>query len=93
MKYFVDKEEEAFITIDGRKLYTLQDLLIWLYMAPEKDFRYHVNERENHFVDWIKNSLGIEELALRIKEVKNRDEMINIIKKYLEGKVEEIEII
>jgi len=84
MKYSVEREEEAFITVDGRRLYTLQDLLIWLLSCSEDSFRYHVNERENHLIPWIKYSLKLDELAKEMEGIIDRNKIIGIIKRYLE---------
>ncbi|RIB35581.1 MAG: hypothetical protein BXU00_00545 [Candidatus Nanoclepta minutus] len=93
MKYSVEREEEAFITVDGRKLYTLQDFLIWLNTCSEEKFRYHVNERENHFVNWIRYSLKLEELAREIENVRDKNRMVDIVSRYIEGEKEILEII
>jgi len=85
MKYSVEREEEAFVTVDGRKLYTLQDLVIWLTSCSEDSFKHHVNNKENHLAIWIKSSLGLEELAKEIENVEDRNKIIEIIKRYLEG--------
>ncbi len=75
----VDNEKEAFITIDGQKLYGLQDLLIWLYNADYDKFNYH----RDHFPEWIKNVLKEEVLYEKIKEAKDKDEYIKIIGNFL----------
>jgi len=77
----VDDEKQAFITIDGQKLYGLQDLLIWLYNADQEKFNYH----KNHFPEWIKNSLKEESLYEKIKEAKDKDEYIKIIGNFLKA--------
>ncbi|MEM1634436.1 MAG: hypothetical protein QXR54_00570 [Nanopusillaceae archaeon] len=94
MRYFVKKEEEAFITVDGQKLYTLQDLILWLMTCSDESFKYHVNEKSNHFVDWIKNSIGSKVLAEKIKRVYRREEMIKILESFIcETKANKEEII
>ncbi|MEM1804605.1 MAG: hypothetical protein QXI77_01250 [Nanopusillaceae archaeon] len=85
MRYFVKKEDEAFITVDGQKLYTLQDLILWLMTCSDESFRYHVNEKSNHFVDWIKNSIGSKILAEEIKKVYKKEEMIKILENFICG--------
>ncbi|MDT7890642.1 MAG: hypothetical protein RQ869_01055 [Candidatus Nanopusillus sp.] len=77
----VDNEKEAFITIDGQKLYGLQDLLIWLYNADQDKFNYH----KDHFLEWIKNALKEEVLYEKIKEAKDKDEYIKIIGNFLKA--------
>jgi len=77
----VDNEKEAFITIDGQKLYGLQDLLIWLYNADQDKFNYH----KDHFLEWIKNALKEEVLYEKIIEVKDKDEYIKIIGNFLKA--------
>jgi hypothetical protein len=77
----VDNEKEAFITIDGQKLYGLQDLLIWLYNSDQDKFNYH----KDHFLEWIKNALKEEVLYEKIKEAKDKDEYIKIIGNFLKA--------
>ena len=77
----VDNEKEAFITIDGQKLYGLQDLLIWLYNADYDKFNYH----KDHFPEWIKNALKEEVLYEKIMETKDKDEYIKIIGNFLKA--------
>ncbi len=86
----IKRESEAFVTVDGLKLYNLLDLLIWLYNTKEENFKYHV-EKENHFYTWIYNSLEEKELAEKIKDIKDRIEMIKIIEEYMK-KFEKIDI-
>lgn len=81
----IENQNEYFITVDGQKLYGLQDLVIWLYNCSDKDFEYHV-KNGNHFYDWIKLSLKEEELAEKIKDVKDRRTMIKILEDYLNKK-------
>jgi len=71
----------AFITRDGKKLYSLMDLLIWLYSCSEEDFKYHVNDKGNHFYIWIKDTIKDLDLAEKIKNIKTKEEMISILKK------------
>jgi hypothetical protein len=79
----VKSDKEAFITIDGQKLYGLHDLLIWLYNTNENNFLYH--QKEGHFYNWINNSLGEKDLAEEIKSINNREEMIGIIERFLKS--------
>lgn len=76
-------EDKAFITKDNYKLYTLQDLIIWLYNTDENTFRFHVNDKENHIYNWIKDVFGLNDLAEKIKNSKDRFEIINKIEEYL----------
>ncbi|MGC9132939.1 MAG: hypothetical protein ACP5GJ_00855 [Nanopusillaceae archaeon] len=79
----VKNDKEVFITIDGQKLYGLYDLLIWLYNADENNFLYH--QKGGHFYNWIYNSLEEKDVAEEIKNINSREEMIEIIERYLRG--------
>jgi len=76
-------ENLAFITKDGQKLYSIVDLLLWLYFCNDEYFKYHVNENENHFYNWIKDVMGDKILAEKLRNVKDKEEMIRILKKYI----------
>ncbi|MGC9079516.1 MAG: hypothetical protein ACP5G1_02140 [Nanopusillaceae archaeon] len=79
----VSNEKEAFITVDGQKLYGLQDLLLWIYNSSKDDFYYHFAGK--HFSNWIRESLKEERLAKRIEEAKNKEEVIKILEEYLKN--------
>lgn len=74
--------DEYFVTIDGQKLYSIQDLIIWLYNCSDKDFEYHISN-DNHFYNWIKMSLKEDELAEKIKNIKDRKAMIKVLEEFL----------
>ena len=85
-------EDLAFITKNGQKLYSIVDLLLWLYSCSDDDFRYHINEKENHFYTWIRDAIKDLDLAEKIKNVKTKEEMISILKKKIFGnKITKIE--
>lgn len=79
---FVEKLEEYFITIDGKHIYSLADLLVWLYNTEEKNFQYH----KTHLSDWLKFSLKEEELSKKILECNNKEEFIRILEDYIQNK-------
>lgn len=77
----IEDEKEFFVTIDGQKLYSIQDLIIWLYNCSDESFHYHI-DKENHFYYWIKYALKEDELAEKIKDVKDKKELINILEEF-----------
>ena len=80
------KEEEEFITRDGQKLHSLSDLFFWVLTCNEEDFMYHASN--NDFYIWLKEVLKEEEVAEDIKNVRDREEFVGILKKYLFGRGE-----
>ncbi len=72
-------EKEYFSVINGVVLKNIRELASLLETIHIDHFGYHVNEHKNDFYNWIKFSIGDEELAERIKEAKSPDVMKLII--------------
>ncbi len=77
------KDGEEFITVDGYRLYTLLDLLLWLSYTSEESFKHHVNEERNDISSWIRDVFGLESLANKIELANNRKVMTMIIEDYI----------
>ncbi len=87
-------EKEYFSVINGVVLKNVKELASLLETIHIDHFGYHVNEHKNDFYNWIKFSVGDEDLSERIKEAKSPDVMRLIILeriKELEDKLESYE--
>ncbi len=87
-------EKQYFSVINGVVLKNIRELASLLETIHIDHFGYHVNEHKNDFYNWIKYSIGDEELAERIKNANSPDVMKLIILeriKELEDSLEEYE--
>ncbi len=87
-------EKQYFSVINGVVLKNIRELASLLETIHIDHFGYHVNEHKNDFYNWIKYSVGDEELAERIKNANSPDVMKIIILeriKELEDSLEEYE--
>ena len=85
-------EEKALLLRDGSRVLNIEELRNELKYMSEEVFKEYVNESKNKFYDWIKDCVGDEKLAEKIKDVKNKKRMLDIINSriiYLRLKEEE----
>ena len=61
-------EEKVFYACDGTVLKNLQETMDYLKDIDESTFRYHVNQDKNDFCTWIKEVIGDNKLAARLKK-------------------------
>ncbi|KUK66703.1 MAG: hypothetical protein XD85_0040 [Parcubacteria bacterium 34_609] len=64
---------------------SLAELIDQLVNMDEELFRYHVNEKNNDFANWIRDVFGAKELARRISMSRSAQGMLKSITKYLES--------
>ncbi|MCF7861491.1 chemotaxis protein CheW [Candidatus Woesearchaeota archaeon] len=64
-----------FRTHDGKQIKNVHELLQYINGLDEEAFKVYVNEEKNDFYMWIKNSVGDEELACNIKDIKNKNDI------------------
>ncbi|BBL45260.1 hypothetical protein MJ1_0085 [Nanobdella aerobiophila] len=79
----IERENESFTTLDGQKLYGIQDLIIWLYNCSDYDFKYH-NDRKD-FYNWIYYSLNERDLAEKIININNKIDLIKILDDFMKS--------
>ena len=82
-KFLFDVPEgNVFVTSDGRYLKNLMHLRTCLRNISGKSFSHHVNNNKNDFAEWIKSSIGDEELFSRIRNKKTiKDHFVLIDKR------------
>lgn len=83
------KPEHHFHLKNGGKLKDLFDLAKSLEEMPEEVFNHHVNEHRNDFYNWIRDVIGDQELALKIKRSKTKKEMQQHLGEIIKGTVDE----
>jgi hypothetical protein len=76
-------DERCFFVHNGPALGSLADLSCWLSTADLRNFKYHLTNGHNDFVDWINYVLADKECADKIKKVKTPTGMYKIISRHL----------
>jgi hypothetical protein len=77
-------EEKAFYLKDGKIIASLEELYNTLAELEQSTFSYHVNSAKNDFYLWIKDVLKLENLANKLKDEKEKQRFIDLIKEELE---------
>ncbi|KUK85886.1 MAG: hypothetical protein XE03_1845 [candidate division TA06 bacterium 34_109] len=77
--------EQYFYLHNGIPLKCLAELIDQLVNMDEELFRYHVNENNNDFANWVRDVFGAKELARRISMSRSAQGMLKSITKYLES--------
>jgi hypothetical protein len=71
---------KEFILQNGEILKNLKELKDSLYYMSDEVFNYHVNREKNDFYNWAKDVFGFNFLAQRIRNVKNKKELLKKLK-------------
>ena len=69
----------------GPSVKGLQDLHYYLGTITERQFWHHVGEGKNDFANWVRDVLKENRLAIELCKTEVREEMIDIIKKFLDS--------
>lgn len=75
--------ELNFVMTDGRRLKNIFELIDVLDNMNDDMFKYHVNEKNNDFSNWIEGVLEEKDLAKKIKNLSTRIETQNTLLKHL----------
>ncbi|MEM2121384.1 MAG: DUF5752 family protein [Candidatus Woesearchaeota archaeon] len=70
--------------IDGKAIKSLQELVEELNIMDDDTFKKYVNEEKNDFANWIRDVFQETELANKIFSIKERKEIINILRNEIE---------
>jgi hypothetical protein len=82
-KFYMTVPNNVFLkTIDGRNLYSIHDVYMFLKEADDKSFIHHVNKSKNDFADWIDHCFKLHDLAVQIGTVNDRQQMHKTLKGY-----------
>jgi hypothetical protein len=86
------KPEETFRVHDGREIKNLKQYLKVLNDISDESFRKHVNEEKNDFANWIRHSIGDQELADQMDKTKEFDETKRLVEERIELLEKRVEI-
>jgi hypothetical protein len=75
----IEDPEKFFFLSCGHSIVSLQDFIDKLPQIPDDCFQHHTQEYENDFSKWILHVFHNEELAKKIKGVKDKQLMLQII--------------
>ncbi|MGV8140811.1 MAG: DUF5752 family protein [Candidatus Woesearchaeota archaeon] len=67
--------EKYFVLCDGRKIKSGKELADILQLINDDMFKYHVTESKNDFSNWINDVFGEQDLAKKMRTIRNRLEM------------------
>ena len=73
------RPEHYFVLCNGEKLRSLGELGESLKYLDENAFNYHVNSSKNDFAAWVNDIFGLPDLAQNMRNVKNREQMADLI--------------
>ncbi len=74
--------DHEFILSNGNRLKNLQELADSLRIMDYGIFESHVTTEKNDFANWIKDVMGLQELADSMRTLKNREVMANLIENW-----------
>jgi len=74
---------KEFQTIDGRHIHNLAELASILEQMDDHAFQYHANAAKNDFSSWVKDVMGLSELAETIRHKGRKDTQIEVLKHLL----------
>lgn len=71
--------DKFFVLCNGKNIFSIRQLLDELIIMGDEIFNYHVNESKNDFANWIYYVFNDEELHDKIRDIKNKNDMIIIL--------------
>ncbi len=74
---------KEFHTIDGRHIHDLAELASVLEQMDDHAFQYHANVEKNDFSNWIRDVMGLSELADTLRGKDRKDIQIQVLKHLL----------
>ncbi|MFH1249034.1 MAG: hypothetical protein V1660_02690 [archaeon] len=73
--------ENYFYVCNGTVLKNVEDLKIFLKNVDTHTFSCHVNDYKNDFMNWIRDAVRDETLALNISQCKTKEDTLGCVKK------------
>ncbi|MFP4522932.1 MAG: PfkB family carbohydrate kinase [Candidatus Nanoarchaeia archaeon] len=80
------KTNNPFILKNADKIYSLEELYDALRTLPKSTFMFHVNNKENHFAQWIRDCFILPELAQLVAREKTKIGIQLALKTYIDKK-------
>ena len=72
-------EEHVFYFSDGNQARNLEDLQNTLVRMNDDTFNYHSNIEKSDFSNWVKDVVGDEELAQKLRKAKDRSRALTAV--------------
>ena len=72
-------DESCFWSCDGSIIRNIEDLKNALLKMDKKSFNHHVNKEKNDFANWVKEVIGDDVLANKVKKSKTIKTIIKAI--------------
>ncbi len=76
--------DNHFLSVDGKSVSNIKELIAVLESMDEIHFKHHVNEEKNDFSTWVRDCFHDNTLADELTKIHTKDEMISIIIHYME---------
>ncbi len=77
------KAKDPFILAKGKQVTTLFGLMKELEKISDGEFNNHVTSKKHAIADWIKTSLGLPGLSIKIRKAQKRKKLIAVLQKYV----------
>lgn len=77
------EKDKWFYFAGGKSAQSLEDLALVLKEIPGEEFALHVNAGKNDFANWIEGVLNEDELAAELRNVMERKDTIDLIKRHI----------
>ncbi len=75
--------DTSFRFVNGKVVNDIESMMDELIYSDENTFSAHVNNSKNDIADWVQGSLGIHDLANRVRNVRSKTDMIRELALYL----------
>ncbi len=72
-------EEKSFWVYGGQILHSLQELGEVLKTMSDETYKYHANGQKNDFIKWVREVIGDDKLADKLKIKTNQVEMAKAV--------------
>jgi len=73
-------KDKEFVLNDGTRMSSIKELIEGLESMTDSTFQHHVNSERNDFANWINDIFKEEELALKVRTCRNREELLGVLK-------------
>ncbi len=83
----VAPQENAFVTLDGKRLSTILELAHELDQMADHVFHHHVNESKNDFANWIHDIFHEAELASALTQTKDKHHTHIVVLRHIVNKI------
>ncbi|MCB9359173.1 hypothetical protein H6503_04540 [Candidatus Woesearchaeota archaeon] len=76
-------EGKEFITMSGKKIANLYELYDTLIEMPDDEFKHHVDDSKNDFMNWIEHIIDDKKLAEKLSPLKSKEKILDEIEEHV----------